>query len=245
MAVQSATGTTVAETNLKAGALRLPSIFMQSLTMVAPGIAALFYTPVVVGPGGPRRAAGLPDRVRHRPAHRDRPGPAGPGGPGRGRLLQLRRRAGSTRRPGSSSSWLNIIYAPLVLGAVTVFGGYVISSSLEWTGAARRLVPARLRPRHRDDRGRDPVPRRPAVGQDAGHHRRDRADRRLRCSACGASPIRDPAGSTSSRSTPATRRAPRACSSPPSSPSRPSPAGRARRRWPRSPRTRPRTCRGP
>ena len=52
MAVQSATGTTVAETNLKAGSLRLPSIFMQSLTMVAPGIAALFYTPVVVAQAG-------------------------------------------------------------------------------------------------------------------------------------------------------------------------------------------------
>ena len=44
--------TTVAETTLKAGALKLPSIFMQSLTMVAPGIAALFYTPVVVNQAG-------------------------------------------------------------------------------------------------------------------------------------------------------------------------------------------------
>ena len=52
MTVGSATGTTVAETNLKPGALRLSSIFMQSLTMVAPGIAALFYTPVVVTQAG-------------------------------------------------------------------------------------------------------------------------------------------------------------------------------------------------
>ena len=42
----------LAQTDLKAGALRLPSIFMQSLTMVGPGIAALFYTPVVVSQAG-------------------------------------------------------------------------------------------------------------------------------------------------------------------------------------------------
>jgi len=51
MASEAAT-ITVAQTKLKAGALRLPSIFMQSLTMVAPGIAALFYTPVVVSQAG-------------------------------------------------------------------------------------------------------------------------------------------------------------------------------------------------
>ena len=42
----------VAQTELKAGALKLPSIFMQSLTMVAPGIAACFYTPFVVTQAG-------------------------------------------------------------------------------------------------------------------------------------------------------------------------------------------------
>src|SRR5512142_587303 len=48
----NAAAVTVAETELKPGALRLPSIFMQSLTMVAPGIAAMFYTPVVVAQAG-------------------------------------------------------------------------------------------------------------------------------------------------------------------------------------------------
>src|SRR5438552_3755261 len=43
---------TVAQTNLKGGALRLPSIFMQAMTQIAPGIAALFYTPFVVANAG-------------------------------------------------------------------------------------------------------------------------------------------------------------------------------------------------
>jgi amino acid transporter len=133
MTVGSATGTTVAETNLKPGALRLSSIFMQSLTMVAPGIAALFYTPVVVtqaGLAGPLAypiafiivlltAIVLAQLAR-----------AVPGAGGYYNYVSR----GINPRAGFLVSWLNIIYAPLVLGAVTIFGGYVISSSLEWTG---------------------------------------------------------------------------------------------------------------
>ncbi len=140
MAVQSAAGTTVAQTNLKAGALRLPSIFMQSLTMVAPGIAALFYTPVVVsqaGLGAPLAypiafiivlltAIVLAQLARAVPS-------AG------GYFTYVSR--GIHPRAGFLVSWLNIIYAPLVLGAVTVFGGYVISSSLEWTGTLADWFP--------------------------------------------------------------------------------------------------------
>jgi amino acid transporter len=124
---------TVAETGLKAGALRLPSIFMQSLTMVAPGIAALFYTPVVVAQAGLAAPLAYPiafvivlltaivlaQLARAVPS-------AG------GYFSYVSR--GISPRAGFLVSWLNIIYAPLVLGAVTVFGGYVISSSLEWTG---------------------------------------------------------------------------------------------------------------
>src|SRR5258706_1001026 len=42
----------VAQTELKAGALRLPEVLMQSVTTIAPAIAALFFTPAVVGFAG-------------------------------------------------------------------------------------------------------------------------------------------------------------------------------------------------
>jgi amino acid transporter len=130
----------VAQTNLKAGALRLPSIFMQSLTMVAPGIAALFYTPVVVTQAGLAAPLAYPiafvivfltalvlaQLARAVPS-------AG------GYFSYVSR--GIHPRAGFLVSWLNIIYAPLVLGAVTVFGGYVISSSLEWSGTAADWFP--------------------------------------------------------------------------------------------------------
>jgi amino acid transporter len=121
----------VAETRLKAGALKLPSIFMQSLTMVAPGIAALFYTPFIVSQAGLAAPLAYPiafvivlitaivlaQLARAVPS-------AG------GYYTYVSR--GIHPRAGFLVSWLNIIYAPLVLGAVTVFGGYVISSSLGW-----------------------------------------------------------------------------------------------------------------
>ena len=42
----------VARTELKAGALHLPEVLMQSVTAIAPAIAALFYTPAIVGFAG-------------------------------------------------------------------------------------------------------------------------------------------------------------------------------------------------
>jgi amino acid transporter len=42
----------VASTELKAGALGLPEVLMQSVTTIAPAIAALFFTPFVVGFAG-------------------------------------------------------------------------------------------------------------------------------------------------------------------------------------------------
>jgi amino acid transporter len=133
MAQAAAPAVTVAQTELKAGALRLPSIFMQSLTMVAPGIAALFYTPVVVSQAGLAAPLAYPiafviviltaivlaQLARAVPS-------AG------GYYTYVAR--GIHPRAGFFVSWLNLIYAPLVLGAVTTFGGYVISSSLSWTG---------------------------------------------------------------------------------------------------------------
>jgi amino acid transporter len=140
VAVQSATGTTVAETNLKAGSLRLPSIFMQSLTMVAPGIAALFYTPVVVAQAGLAAPLAYPIAfviVLLTAIVLAQLARAVPGAGGYYNYVSR----GINPRAGFLVSWLNIIYAPLVLGAVTVFGGYVISSSLGWTGAAADWFP--------------------------------------------------------------------------------------------------------
>ena len=140
MAVGSATGTTVAETNLKAGSLRLPSIFMQSLTMVAPGIAALFYTPVVVAQAGLAAPLAYPIAfiiVLLTAIVLAQLARAVPGAGGYYNYVSR----GINPPAGFLVSWLNIIYAPLVLGAVTVFGGYVISSSLGWTGAAADWFP--------------------------------------------------------------------------------------------------------
>jgi amino acid transporter len=130
----------LAETDLKAGALRLPSIFMQSLTMVGPGIAALFYTPVVVSQAGLAAPLAYPiaflivlvtaivlaQLARAVPS-------AG------GYFTYVSR--GIHPRAGFLVSWLNIIYAPLILGALSVFGGYIISSSLNWTGTLADWFP--------------------------------------------------------------------------------------------------------
>jgi amino acid transporter len=140
MAVQSATGTTVAETNLKPGALRLPSIFMQSLTMVAPGIAALFYTPVVVSQAGLAAPLAYPIAfiiVLLTAIVLAQLARAVPGAGGYYNYVSR----GINPPSGFLVSWLNIIYAPLVLGAVTVFGGWVISSSLEWSGSLADWFP--------------------------------------------------------------------------------------------------------
>ena len=140
MTAQSATGTTVAETNLKPGALRLPSIFMQSLTMVAPGIAALFYTPVVVAQAGLAAPLAYPIAfviVLLTAIVLAQLARAVPGAGGYYNYVSR----GINPTSGFLVSWLNLIYAPLVLGAVTVFGGYVLASSLEWTGTARDWFP--------------------------------------------------------------------------------------------------------
>jgi amino acid transporter len=133
VAVQSATGTTVAETNLKPGALRLPSVFMQSLTMVAPGIAALFYTPVVVGQAGLAAPLAYPIAfiiVLLTAIVLAQLARAVPGAGGYYNYVSR----GINPSSGFLVSWLNIIFAPLVLGAVTVFGGFVLASSLDWKG---------------------------------------------------------------------------------------------------------------
>jgi len=140
MTAQTAAGTTVADTNLRPGALRLPSIFMQSLTMVAPGIAALFYTPVVVGQTGLAAPLAYPIAfviVLLTAIVLAQLARAVLGAGGYYNYVSR----GINPSSGFLVSWLNIIFAPLVLGAVTVFGGWVLASSLEWTGTLRDWFP--------------------------------------------------------------------------------------------------------
>lgn len=121
----------VAETQLKAGALRLPSIFMQSLTMVAPGIAGVFYTPVIVGQAGLAAPLAYPlaaialviTALCFAQLARALPSSGG-------YYTYVSR--GLHPRLGFLVAWMSYIYTPLVLGAVLVFGGYVWSSSLGW-----------------------------------------------------------------------------------------------------------------
>jgi amino acid transporter len=138
---QSATpAVSIAETQLKAGALKLPAIFMQSLTMVAPGIAALFYTPVVVAQAGLAAPLAYPIAfviVLFTAIVLAELAKAVPSAGGYYTYVSR----GIHPRAGFFVSWLNIIYAPLVLGAVTVFGGWVISSSLGWTGSVADWFP--------------------------------------------------------------------------------------------------------
>src|SRR5512135_3462692 len=127
MAQAAMPAVSVAETNLKPGALKLPAIFMQSLTMVAPGIAALFYTPVVVAQAGLAAPLAYPIAFVIVLLTAIVLAELARAVPGAGGYFNYVSR-GINPRAGFLVSWLNIIFAPLVLGAVTVFGGYVISS---------------------------------------------------------------------------------------------------------------------
>jgi amino acid transporter len=140
VSAQTATGTTVAETNLRPGALRLPSIFMQSLTMVAPGIAALFYTPVVVLQTGLAAPLAYPIAFLIVLITAIVLAQLARAVPGAGGYYNYVSR-GINPSAGFLVSWLNLLFAPPVLGAVTVFGGFVLASSLEWKGGVMDYFP--------------------------------------------------------------------------------------------------------
>jgi len=52
--------TMVAETELRPGALKLPAVLMQSITHIAPAIAALFFVQFIVGSAGLAMPIGYP-----------------------------------------------------------------------------------------------------------------------------------------------------------------------------------------
>src|SRR5256884_7559714 len=120
----------VATTELKAGALSLPEVLMQSVTTIAPAIAALFFTPVVVGLAGLTSPLAYPiafvitlmlgivlvQFTKKMPA-------AG------GYYTYISRSLHP--RLGWLVAWLFILYAPTVGGIVSLYMGNILQQELQ------------------------------------------------------------------------------------------------------------------
>src|SRR5207244_4241002 len=120
----------VVTTELKAGALSLPEVLMQSVTTIAPAIAALFYTPVVVGLAGLTSPLAYPiafvitlmlgivlvQFTKKMPA-------AG------GYYTYISRSLHP--RLGWLVAWLFILYAPTVGGMVALYMGNILQQELQ------------------------------------------------------------------------------------------------------------------
>lgn len=121
---------TVARTELKAGALSLPEVLMQSVTTIAPAIAALFFTPAVVGFAGIVSPLAYPlafiitlmlgvvlvQFTKKLPA-------AG------GYYTYISRSIHP--RAGWLVAWLFILYAPTVGGIVSLYMGNILTQELQ------------------------------------------------------------------------------------------------------------------
>src|SRR5215469_17796480 len=119
----------VATTELKAGALSLPEVLMQSVTTIAPAIAALFFTPVVVGFAGVTSPLAYPiafvitlilgivlvQFTKKMPA-------AG------GYYTYISRSLHP--RAGWLVAWMFILYAPTVGGIVSLYMGNIIQQEI-------------------------------------------------------------------------------------------------------------------
>jgi amino acid transporter len=120
----------VAETELKAGALGLPGAVMQNITHIAPGIAALFFTPFVVSLSGAHAPLAyligflvvlmlgwcFVQLARHLPS-------AG------GYFTYVSRAVHP--RAGFLTAWTFIFYSPLVTGPVCAYFGLILENVLE------------------------------------------------------------------------------------------------------------------
>ncbi len=120
----------VATTELKAGALSLPEVLMQSVTTIAPAIAALFFTPVIVGLAGLTSPLAYPlafvitlmlgivlvQFTKKMPA-------AG------GYYTYISRSLHP--RLGWLVAWLFILYAPTVGGIVSLYMGNILQQELQ------------------------------------------------------------------------------------------------------------------
>jgi amino acid transporter len=128
--VRSASDQAVTATELKAGALSLPEALMQSVTTISPAIAALFFTPVVVGFAGVTSPLAYPiafvitlllgivlvQFTKKIPA-------AG------GYYTYISRSIHP--RAGWLVAWLFILYAPTVGGIVSLYMGNILQQELQ------------------------------------------------------------------------------------------------------------------
>jgi amino acid transporter len=120
----------VARTELKAGALHLPEVLMQSVTTIAPAIAALFNLPVIVGFAGISSPLAYPiafvitlllgivlvQYTKKMPT-------AG------GYYTYISRSLHP--RVGWLVAWLFILYAPTVAGVVSVYMGNILQEEIQ------------------------------------------------------------------------------------------------------------------
>jgi len=127
---RSTSDPTVVSTALKAGALSLPEALMQSVTTISPAIAALFFTPVVVGFAGVTSPLAYPiafvitlllgivlvQFTKKIPA-------AG------GYYTYISRSIHP--RAGWLVAWLFILYAPTVGGIVSLYMGNILQQELQ------------------------------------------------------------------------------------------------------------------
>jgi amino acid transporter len=123
----------VAQTELKAGALQLPAVVMQSITHIAPAIAALFFIQFIVGAAGLAMPIGYPigvflvfltglclvELTRAMPS-------AG------GYYTYVAR--GINARAGFLTAWIYMLFSPANVGPVLVFAGSVFAAELGLTG---------------------------------------------------------------------------------------------------------------
>ena len=125
--------TMVAETELRPGALKLPAVLMQSITHIAPAIAALFFVQFIVGSAGLAMPIGYPIGVFFVLLT----------GLGLAELARAMPSAGGYYtyvargvhpRAGFLVSWIYMLFSPTNAGPVLVFTGVVLAGQLGIVG---------------------------------------------------------------------------------------------------------------
>lgn len=117
---------TVTETELKAGALRLPAVLMQSITHIAPAIAALFFIQFIVGAAGLAMPIGYPIGVFFVLLTGICLAELARAVPSAGGYYTYVAR-GVHPRAGFLVSWIYMLFSPTSAGPVLVFTGVVFA----------------------------------------------------------------------------------------------------------------------
>ncbi len=231
----------VAETELAAGALKLPGVMVQAVTHIAPGLNVLLGLTFIVGFAGVTApisyviggliclgvAVVLTQLAKHITS-------AG------GYFTYVSKTVGA--RAGWLTTWTYFLYDPVAVAAVCAFTSALLRDTLKaqygWSINWYILFFVIVDHRH----GLHHV-RRGAVGAGDARARRPRGAASSSPSASPASSRRGRAASTSRRSTRATSRAREGCTWGWCSPSWPCRGSNRSPRWRRRPRTRAATCR--